>query len=72
MEGPVPFRIKTGHAQTRPLPHPNDFVAPASPGASPKTEEPTGRYPPGRYAGVDAAPMADVVARWLKVLAKEP
>ena len=48
--------------QTRPLPHPHDPVAPASPGALPNTEEPTRRCPPGRCARVDAAPMADVVA----------
>ena len=49
--------------QTRPLPHPHDPVAPASPGALPKTEEPTRRCPPGRCARVDAASMADIVAR---------
>ena len=49
--------------QTRPLPHPDDPVAPASPGTLPKTEEPTRRCPPGRCARMDAAPMADVVAR---------
>ena len=49
--------------QTRPLPHPHDPVALASPGTLPKTEDPMRRCPPGRCARVDAAPMADVVAR---------
>ena len=49
--------------QTRPFPHPDDPVAPASPGTLPKTDEPTRRCPPGRCARVDAAPMADIVAR---------
>ena len=49
--------------QTRPLPHPHDPVAPASPGTLAKTVEPTRRCPPGRCARVDAAPLADVVAR---------
>ena len=44
--------------QTRPLPRPDDPVAPASPGTLPNTEEPTRRCSPGRCARVDA-----VVAR---------
>ena len=49
--------------QTRSLPRPEDPVAPASPGALPNTEESTRRCPPGRCARVNAAPMADIVAR---------
>ena len=49
--------------QTRPLPRPHDPVAPASPGTLPNTEDSTRRCPPGRCARIDAAPMADVVAR---------
>ncbi len=49
--------------ETLPLPRPHDPVAPASSGTLPNTEDPTRRCPPGRCARVDAAPMADVVAR---------
>ena len=49
--------------QTRPLPRPDDPVAPAPPGTLPKTDQPTRRCPPGRCARVDAAPMAEIVSR---------